>query len=78
MREIKREFQVKSGNKWRTTFETTDPVDVYSALSHELIAKKLNACAYIRSIKRTNNYDGTQSIVVAYEIGTRSVYTVKN
>jgi hypothetical protein len=78
MREIKREFQIKSGNKWHTTFEVTDPENVLGNLSHDLIAKKLNACTYIRSIKRTNNYDGTQTIVVTYENVTRNVYTIPN
>ena len=78
MREIKREFQIRSGNKWGTTFETTDPAEVYEFLTSDLIAKKLNACTYIRSIKRTNNYDGTQTIVVTYENVTRNVYTIPN
>lgn len=77
MREIKREFQIRSGNKWHTTHETTDPAEVYEFLAHDLIAKKINACTYIRSIKRTNNYDGTLTITVTYDSATRNIYTIK-
>ena len=78
MREIKREFQIRSGNKWGTTHETTDPAEVYEFLSRDLIAKKINACTYIKSIKRVNNYDGTQTITVTYDSATRNIYTIKN
>lgn len=78
MREIKREFQIKSGNKWHTTYEVTDPAAVYEFLSSDLIAKKLNACTYIKSIKRVNNYDGTQTITVTYDSATRNIYTIPN
>lgn len=81
MREIKREFQVKHGRGWVTDFVCTDPKQVYEDLSHELIAKKINNCDYIRSIKRTNNYDGTQTIIVTYSLNFfgsagRNVYII--
>ena len=78
MREIKREFQIRVGKTWSTTLEDTDPASVYEFLTHDLIAKKLNACTYIKSIKRVNNYDGTQTITVTYDSATRNVYGVKN
>ena len=75
-REIKREFQVKHGRKWGTEYEYTDHASIYEWLVHDLVAKKINACTYIRSIKRTNNYDGTQTIVVTYDGNTRNIYTI--
>lgn len=76
--EIKRIFEVKEGRVWRETFVATDPTEVYRYLAEELIAKKINACSYIRSIKRTNLYNGYQKIVISYDNGGRAVYTIKN
>ena len=76
--ETKRVFEVKEGRVWRESFVTTDPVEVYKFLAEELIAKKINACSYIRSIKRTNLYNGYQKIVISYDNGGRAVYTIKN
>ena len=77
MREIKREFQIKSGSKWATISTYTDHAEIYEFLTHDLIAKKINACPYIKSIKRVNNYDGTQTITVTYDSTTRNIYTIK-
>lgn len=76
--EIKRVFEVKEGRTWKEEFACTDTAEVYKWLAEELIAKKINACTYIRSIKRDNLYNGFQRITVAYDNGGRSVYTVKN
>ena len=76
--ETKRVFEVKEGRVWRKSFITTDPTEVYKFLAEELIAKKINACSYIRSIKRTNLYNGYQKIVISYDNGDRAVYTIKN
>lgn len=76
MRNIERVAQKKVGNKWETTHIMTDQFEIYRALSNDLIAKKLNGCSYIRSIKRTPNYDGTQTIVVLYNNGVKATYTV--
>lgn len=75
---IKRIAQKKDKKTWVNTYIDTCPETVYKALSHDLIAKKLNACAYIKSIKRIQNYDGTNTIIVLYDNNTRSVYTIKN
>lgn len=76
--EIKRITEVKEGRTWRETYTTTDPAEVYKALAEDLIQKKINACAYIRSIKRENLYNGYQRITVLYNNGVRSIYTAKN
>lgn len=76
MKEIKREFQVKEGRNWRTEHVDTDITNIYRFLSGDLISKKINGSDFIRSIKRVNNYDGTQTITVTYAMGTRNVYTI--
>lgn len=78
MKTIERVCQIKNGKTWETTYTETDPGSVYAALSRDLIAKKINECKYIRSIKRTPNYDGTCTIAVLYSTGdVRSIYTVQ-
>ena len=75
---IKRIAQKKTGKTWADTYIDNDAASVYKSLSHDLIAKKLNACTYIKSIKRVQNYDGTNTIIVLYDNNTRSVYTIDN
>lgn len=75
--EIKRCAEIKEGRNWRETHANTDPAEVYKYLAEDLIAKKINACSYIRSIKRTNLYNGFQKIVVSYDNGVRATYTIK-
>ena len=75
---IKRIAQKKNGKTWVDTYIDNDAASVYKSLSHDLIAKKLNACTYIKSIKRIQNYDGTNTIIVTYAYNTRSIYTIDN
>ena len=75
---IKRIAQKKTGKTWVNTYIDTCPGTVYKSLSHDLIAKKINACTYIKSIKRIQNYDGTNTIIVTYDNNVRSVYTIEN
>jgi hypothetical protein len=62
---------------WVEAHTITDEATVYARLSEDLIAKKINKCLYIKSIKRVNNYDGTQNITAVYDHGVKVVYTVK-
>ena len=39
-------YQEKAGKNYSTTFVCTDAKQVYEDLSHELISKKINACAW--------------------------------
>lgn len=75
---IKRIAQTKTGKTWANTYIDTCPETVYKSLSHDLIAKKINACTYIKSIKRIQNYNGTNTIIVLYDNNTRSIYTIDN
>lgn len=77
-REISMTNLVKEGRTWKESYINNNPADVYESLAHALIAKKLHACSYIKSIKRTNNYDGTQTVTVNYDNGVKTVYIVDN
>lgn len=78
MREIKRVVEVKEGRNWNIHHEVTDEKEIYESLAHDLIAKKLSSCTWIKSIKRVQNYDGTITITVNYDNNCRSLYTVKD
>lgn len=78
MREINLIIEVKRGKKWIQETVITDETLVYKYLANDLISKKLNGCAYIKTIKRVPNYDGTQTITVTFNNDCRSIYTVKN
>lgn len=71
-------YQEKQGRNFVTTWECNDATQVYDDLTHELIAKKLNACNWIKSIKRVPLYNGFDRITVSYDHGGRRVYTVAN
>lgn len=75
---VKCTYEEKTRNGYTVTWETTDAEQVYSDLAHELISKKINACSYIRSIKRTPLYNGTQKITVTYDHGGRRIYIVSD
>lgn len=55
----------------------TDPCEIYKRLSHELIAKKIHKCAYIKKISDKCNYDGTRNITVFHDNGVKDVYTIE-
>lgn len=78
MKTIQRIVEVKTGKKWNVSRITTDELEVYQSLSADIIAKKINGATWVKSIKRINNYDGTQNITVTYDNDCRSIYTVKN
>ena len=67
--------QKKQGNTWVTTHITEDSATATHSLATELAAHYIGKASYIRSIKRRNNHDGTQTYTVAYDNGYRSVYT---
>lgn len=69
-------IEEKNGSKWAACRMIDDATQVLESLAQDLIAKKINECRYIRSIKRKTNYNGTQTITVDYGNGTRSLYTI--
>lgn len=75
---INRIAQKKDNGKWVDTYIENNPESVYKSLVHDLVAKKINQCKYIKSIKRIQNYNGTNTIIVLYDNNIRSIYTVEN
>lgn len=70
------EYQAKVGCEYVTKWATEDEAMIYDDLAHELIAKKINACLWIRSIKRMPLHNGYDRIIVTYDHGGRRIYTV--
>lgn len=75
---MKKIVEVKNGKKWDVEFFDTDELSIYQSLTNDLIAKKINQCTYIKSIKRTPLYNGTQKITVVYDNNCRAIYEVKD
>lgn len=78
MNEDKKTVELKQGKKWIEEYTTTNDIEIYQSLSDDLIAKKINQCSYIKSIKRTPLYNGYQKILVIYDNDCRAIYIVKN
>lgn len=68
----------KENNKWVKTYETDNLEIIYTSLANELIAKKINQCTYIKSIKRIPMYDGTQKIVIYQNNDIKTIYHIHN
>ena len=68
---------VKESGKYTETYTTTEPEAIYRRLTEELIAKKINACKWIQSIKRVNLYNGYQKITVIETNGIKAEYIIK-
>ncbi len=69
-------YEEKQGREYVTTWETEDAAQVYEDFAHELIAKKIHACTWIKSIKRMPLYTGFDRFIVTYDHGGRRVYTI--
>lgn len=76
MRTIQKIVEIKEGRNWAASYTETNEAEIYKSLATDLINKKIHAAAYIKSIKRVPNYDGTQKITVTYDNDCRAVYTV--
>ena len=68
---------IDNGNGYHETYNTSDPLIIYQRLSGALIAKKINCCKWVRSIRRENLYNGYQRITVFVNYGCKEVYTIK-
>lgn len=75
-RGFKREMQVKRGAAWETTYTNADDADIIKALSVDMAAHYIGKAQYVKTIKRHNNFDGTQTYTTYYNNGTRCVYLV--
>ena len=76
MEKVNVKYEEKRGREYVVTWSTEEEKQVYEDLAHELIAKKINGCTWIRSIKRVPLYTGFDRITVQYDHGGRRVYTV--
>lgn len=59
------------------TFTERNVSSVYERLAHDLIAKKMHKCLYIRRITERNLYTGYREITVYEDNGFKAVYTIK-
>lgn len=80
-----RKIEKKNGKKWEST--DADPMtgaEVYRALAEDMIYKYIYRGTFVKSIKRTSNHNGTQTITVTYDhdgIATndvRAIYHIRN
>lgn len=74
--EVSKQVYVKNGRNWELSHTTTNAAEVYKDLADALISKKINACLYIKSIKRIPLYNGLQRIDVLYTNDTKVTFTV--
>lgn len=77
------EFYAKSGRNWKRVESmgvTTDAETVYRSLTEDMVFRYIHKSPVVKSVKRTQNYDGTNTITVTLgEHGdVRRVYTVPN
>lgn len=74
-----RTVEKKDGKKWvKEDYVEMSGMEVYRALAEDFIYKHVYKSNHIKSIKRKNNYNGTQTIVVTYGCDVRAIYTVRN
>ena len=72
-------IEKKQGKKWIVTYQAEDnSAYLYRRLSHDLIAKKINNCGYIKSIRRHPLYNGFTNIIVTYDNDVRATYTIED
>ena len=71
-------IEVKNGKTYEAERIVEDCAEVYESLARDLISKKINACTYIKSIKRTPLYNGFEKITVTYDNDVRRVYTIES
>lgn len=66
----------KEGKQYTLDFINDNAGDVVERLAGDLAAKYIGKAPFIKSIKRRNNYDGTQLYTVFYNNGYKIEYTV--
>lgn len=59
----------KQGEKdWTVTYTSTDKEHVLEMLAEDLVAHYIGKARYVKSIKRTQNYDGTATYTVDHTL----------
>lgn len=71
-------FEEKAPNgMYRETYYTEDKLSVYEELSNRLIAKKIDHCKWITSVRKVSLYNGFEKIYVSYDNHTRDIFIVE-
>ena len=70
--------EVKENGKYKVSYTYDDALYIYDRLAHDMIAKKINRCTWITSIKRTPLYNGFDRITVTYNNKVRNIYTIES
>ena len=76
MESTKCEIMVKAGKGYKTNAVWHDYELCTKELCHDLWAKYISKCLYIKRIIDHNNYDGTRTVTVIYDNGVKRIYTV--
>lgn len=74
---MKNELLIYDMIKGYITFSVTDEAEIFERLAHDLIAKKMHKCLYIRKITDQSLYNGYRKITVYYDNHCKAVYTIK-
>ena len=72
-----RRIYLREGNKWIFDIEYKTFKEIYGPLTNEIIAKKINNCKWIKSIRRKPLYNGYQEITVIYDNNVKAIYKIK-
>ena len=67
------EVQKKVGRSYQIENLILDEASLFKSLATEMVAKKINCCQWVKSIKREQHYSHVE-IVVTYNNSYRSVY----
>lgn len=70
-------FELKVYRNNMETYSTTDRCEIYERLAKTLIAKKINCCKWVRSIKRENLYNGYVKITIHQIENIKEIYIIK-
>lgn len=68
-------FKRITTHKYECTFESNDDVYIHKKLIDELIAKKIDKCTWIKSVKKEYGYP-FKKIIIYYDHGGKGVYYV--
>ena len=73
----KRTVETKKDGKWvQSDYIEQDGMEVYKHLAEDLTWKYVKGAAWVKRVKRTSNYDGSQKIVVTYSNDVRATYVI--
>ena len=64
-----------TNGKWYLVGKSTDKETIYKGIVDDFLARDFKYPSYV-SMRNTNNYDGTRTLVFYYE-GVKKVYIIK-